>query len=78
MCSSEYVNMLDDFSAPRLITLAIMRRKLGEIAKGKAPGFSGNGPDLMRRSRIARWSGLLSLPTPFSLHKSLLVLGTST
>ena len=23
-----------------------MRRKLGKIAKGKAPGFSGNGPDL--------------------------------
>ena len=31
---------------PRLITVAVMRRKLGKIAKGKAPGFSGNGPGL--------------------------------
>ena len=38
--------MVDDLGAPRLITVAIMRCKLGEKAKGKAPGFSGNGPDL--------------------------------
>ena len=25
---------------------AIVRRKLGDIAKKKAPGLSGNGPDL--------------------------------
>ena len=46
MCSSDYANMLDDSGAPRLITLAILRRKLGKTAKGKAPGFSGNGLDL--------------------------------
>ena len=44
--SSDCVNMLDDSGAPRLIKVAIMRRKLGKIAKGKAPGFSGNGPGL--------------------------------
>ena len=44
--SSDFANMLDDLGVPRLITVAIMRRKLGKIAKGKAPGFSGNGPDL--------------------------------
>ena len=43
---SDFANMVDDLGAPRLITVAIMRRKLGKIAKGKAPGFSGNGPDL--------------------------------
>jgi len=44
--SSGFVNMRDDSGAPRLITAAIMRRKLGKIAKSKALGFSGNGPDL--------------------------------
>ena len=44
--SSDFTNMVDDLGAPRLITVAIMRRKLGKIAKGKAPGFSGNGPGL--------------------------------
>ena len=44
--SSDFANILDDSGAPRRITLAIMRRQLGKIAKGKAPGFSGNGPDL--------------------------------
>ena len=44
--SSDFVNMVDDLGAPRLITVAIMRRKLVKIAKGKAPGFSGNGPGL--------------------------------
>ena len=38
--------MVDELGAPRPITVAIMRRKLGKIAKGKAPGFSGNGPGL--------------------------------
>ena len=46
MRSSDFANMLGDSGAPRLITLAIMRRKLGKIANGKAPGFSGDGPDL--------------------------------
>jgi len=44
--SSDFANMVDELGAPRLITVPIMRRKLGEIAKGKAPGFSGNGADL--------------------------------
>ena len=44
--SSDFANMVDDLGAPRLITVAIMRRKLGKVAKGKAPGFSGNGPGL--------------------------------
>ena len=44
--SSDFANMVDELGAPRPITSAIMRRKLGKIAKGKAPGFSGNGPDL--------------------------------
>lgn len=44
--SADYVNMLDSGGMPRAITLAIMRRKLGQIAKGKAPGFSCNSPDL--------------------------------
>ena len=39
--SSDFANMVDELGAPRLITPAIMRRKLGKIAKGKAPGFSG-------------------------------------
>ena len=38
--------MVDELGAPRLIDMQTMRRKLGQIAKGKAPGFSGNGPDL--------------------------------
>ena len=46
VCVSDFANMQDDSGALRLITVAIMRRKLGKIAKGKAPGFSGNGPDL--------------------------------
>ena len=46
MRSSDFANMQDDSDAPRLTTVAIMRRKLGRIAQGKAPGFSGNGPDL--------------------------------
>ena len=44
--SADYVNMIDEDGQPRLFTRTIMRRKLGTIAKGKAPGFSGNGPDL--------------------------------
>ena len=41
-----YVNMIDEDGQPRLLTRATMRRKLGKIAKGKAPGLSGNGLDL--------------------------------
>ena len=38
--------MLNDAGNPREIDLVILRRKLGGIAKGKAPGYTGNGPDL--------------------------------
>ena len=38
--------MIDEDGQPRLLTRATMRRKLGKIAKGKAPGLSGNGLDL--------------------------------
>ena len=43
---TNYINMADEDGQPRLLTRTIMRRKLGKIAKRKAPGFSGNGPDL--------------------------------
>ena len=43
---ADYVNMLNEKGDPREIDLVILRRKLGGIAKGKAPGYSGNGPDL--------------------------------
>ena len=38
--------MLGDDGNPRVFDRTIMRRKLGKIAKGKAPGYSGNGPGL--------------------------------
>ena len=46
VCSKDFVNMLGDDGNPRVFDRTIMRRKLGKIAKGKAPGYSGNGPDL--------------------------------
>ena len=54
--SSDFANMVDELGAPRPITIEIMRRKLVKIAKGKAPGFSGNGPDLYA-SLPDRWVG---------------------
>ena len=42
----DYANKVDEDGQPRLLTRTIMRRKLGKIAKGQAPGFSGNVPDL--------------------------------
>jgi hypothetical protein len=44
--SADYVNMIDEDGQPRLFTCTITRRKLGKIAKGKAPSFSGDGPGL--------------------------------
>ena len=38
--------MLGDDGQPRMISRTILRRKLGKIAKGKAPGYSSNGTDL--------------------------------
>ena len=43
---ADYANMLNERGETREIDLVILRRKLGGIAKGKAPGYSGNGPDL--------------------------------
>ena len=44
--SKGFVSMLGDGGNPRVFDRTIMRRKLGKIAKGKAPGYSGNGPGL--------------------------------
>ena len=43
---SDYTTMIDDDGMPRTIDMATVRRKLSGIAKQKAPGLSGNGPDL--------------------------------
>ena len=43
---SDYTTMIGDDGMPRAIDIATVRRKLSSIAKQKAPGFSGNGPDL--------------------------------
>ena len=42
---SDYTSMVRD-GTPVPFDFAIGRRKLGGIAKKKAPGLSGNGPDL--------------------------------
>ena len=43
---TDYETMIDGDGAPRRFDFATVRRKLGSIAKQKAPGLSGNGPDL--------------------------------
>ena len=43
---SDYETMVDDDEVPRQFDFATVRRKLGSIAKQKAPGLPGNGPDL--------------------------------
>ena len=43
---SDYVTMAQVDGTPNLVTFDDLRRKLGGIAKQKAPGYSGNGPDL--------------------------------
>ena len=43
---TDYESMIDGDGAPRQFDFATIRRKLGSIAKQKAPGLSGNGPDL--------------------------------
>ena len=60
MRESDYTTMVGDDGMPRVIDIATLRRKLGSIAKQKAPGFSGNGPDLysMRLSQTLGLSGL--------------------
>ena len=43
---SDYVAMAQGDGTPNPVTFDDLRRKLGGIAKQKAPGYSGNGPDL--------------------------------
>ena len=43
---SDYTTMAQADGNPNPITLYDLRRKLGGIAKQKASGYSGNGPDL--------------------------------
>ena len=43
---TDYESMIDGDGAPHQFDFAAVRRKLGSIAKQKAPGLSGNGPDL--------------------------------
>ena len=43
---SDCTTMVDVNGVPRVIDMATVRRKLSSIAKQKAPGLSGNGPDL--------------------------------
>ena len=43
---ADYVHMARADGTPNPITFNDLRRKLGGIAKQKAPGYSGNGPDL--------------------------------
>ena len=44
--SSDYTTMVQADGTPNPITFHDLRRKLGDIAKQKKPGYSGNGPDL--------------------------------
>ena len=44
--SSDYATMAQGDGTPNPVTFDDLRRKLGGIAKQKAPGYSGNGPDL--------------------------------
>ena len=43
---SDYITMAQPDGNPNPATFGDFRRKLGGIAKQKAPGYSGNGPDL--------------------------------
>ena len=43
---SDYVTMAQVDGTPNPVTFDDLRRKLGGIAKQKAPGYSRNGPDL--------------------------------
>ena len=43
---SDCIPMVDEDGVPRVIDMVTMRRKLRSIAKQKAPGLRGNGPDL--------------------------------
>ena len=43
---SDYSNMLAADGSPKPVELVEWQRKMGDIAKEKAPGYSGNTPDL--------------------------------
>ena len=43
---SDYSSMLTPDGLPKPVQLVEWQRKMGDIAKGKAPGYSGNTPDL--------------------------------
>ena len=43
---ADHISMVDEDGVPRIIDMATVRRKLRSIAKQKAPGLTGNGPDL--------------------------------
>ena len=43
---SDYSSMLTPDGSPKPVELVEWQRKMGDIAKGKAPGYSGNTPDL--------------------------------
>ena len=43
---ADYISMIDENGVPQTIDMATVRQKLGSIAKQKAPGLTGNGPDL--------------------------------
>ena len=45
---TDYESMIDDDGAPRQFDFAAIRRKLGSIAKQKAPRLSGNGRSTTR------------------------------
>ena len=43
---SDYATMAQEAGTPNPVTFVDLRRKRGGVAKQKAPGYSGNGPDL--------------------------------
>ena len=46
MREADYISMIDENGVPRIIDMATVRRKIRSSAKQKAPGLTGNGPDL--------------------------------
>ena len=56
MQQSDYTNMLAADGSPKQIEWVKWQRKMGDIAKGKAPGYSGNTPDLYASLPVC-WHG---------------------
>ena len=46
VCEADYICMINENGVPRIMDMATVRRKLSSIPKQKAPGPTGNGPDL--------------------------------